>query len=252
MVVSASDRPVRVAGLVALIGLLGGCSAMQSNVRGGFACNAPGGTCAPSTTIDDAALAAMHRAERVKSPARDKVEGADLVLGDDAPPEADATIVKTLPAAGRQASTARSASSVGPALKIVYPAFQDREGRAHPRRLAYALVDTSAWAAALKGRGQLAVSIHQLGVGEGLLGAALHAPPLGGLAREAEDNLVPVNPLTAMAEGQGSVGTAVSPAGRPSASGKETSPTARIEAEVSALLARRRAAGAGTFSGKVE
>ena len=161
-------------------------------------------------------------------------------------------IVKTLTAAGRQASTDRSATPVGPVLKIVYPAYQDREGRAHPRRLAYALVDTSAWAAALKGRGNLAASAHQSGGNEGLLGTALHAPPLGGLSREPDDNLVPGNPPAAMAEGQGSTAAAVSPTGTPSVTGKDISPTAQIEAEVSALLARRKAVSAGTFSGKVE
>lgn len=258
MVGSLSGRKARLQalpGLVALMGLLSGCAAVQSNVRGGFACGAPGGTCAPSTTIDDGALAAMHRAEHPQGKGRDRTEGADLVLGEDTTPQEDAMIVKTLPASGQQASADRSATPVGPALKIVYPAFQDRDGRAHPRRLAYALVDISAWAAALRGRGQIAASAHQPGVGEGLLGAALHAPPLGGLSREPDDSLVPANPPAVMVEGQGggiATVSPMSPAGTPSASGKDTSPTARIEAEVSALLARRRAASAGTFSGKVE
>lgn len=253
---SFSDRQARWLTLVALMGLLGGCSAMQSNVRGGFACAAPDGTCAPSTMIDDAALGAMHRAEQARATARNKAEGADLVLGDEAPPEGDAMIVSTLPATlpatGRHTARDRSTAPEGHALKVVYPAYQDRDGHAHPRRFAYALVDTSAWASALKGRGHLGASASSPPSREGLLGAALHAPPLGILGREADAGQHPVNPPAAMAEGQGGSDAVVSREGPASALDKAVNPTARIEAEVSALLARRRAAGAGTFSGKVE
>lgn len=257
---SGSKARLRVLpGLVALMGLLSGCAAVQSNVRGGFACGAPGGTCAPSATIDDTALAAMHRSERMQAPWHDKAEGADLVLGDDPAPEEGAVIVKAMRAPDRNAAVDRSAPRFGQALKIVYPAYQDREGHAHPRHLAYALVDTSAWAAAFKGRGNLTASVDAARPGEGLLGAALHALPLGLLGRDAMESALPANPPAAVAQGQGAGAVVATPdlsvvgteTPAPSA-GKSASPTAQIEAEVSALLARRKAASAGIFSGKVE
>jgi len=219
--------------------LTAGCSAVQSNVRGGFACSAPGGTCAPSTAIDDAALGAVHAAERAKASGPDKPDGGDLVLGEEAAPQ-DAIIVKGRPAPRQTAQKDLAAMPAGHALKVIYPAYQDRDGHVHPRRLAYALVDTSSWAGALKGRGSLAAPANQPRPGDGLLGAALNAPPLGA----AEGQVAVANPSVLPASHSSPVES------RPS-----VNPAAQIEAEVSAMLARRKAAagtGAGTFSGKVE
>jgi conjugal transfer pilus assembly protein TraV len=41
---------------------------LGSNIKGSFSCNAPGGTCAPSTVIDDQALSVIQNA-RPMSPA---------------------------------------------------------------------------------------------------------------------------------------------------------------------------------------
>jgi len=253
------------------LALTAGCSAVQSNVRGGFACGAPGGTCAPSTTIDDAAVSAIHRSERAQASARDKADGPDLVLADDAAPEEDAILVKALPVSRRNPSADRGPPP-GPALKVVYPAYQDRNGEIHPRRLAYALVDSSAWVGALRGRGHTGDSANPPMPLDGLLGAALHAPPFGALEFVREDGNVPANRPSDLGEGQvADVAPVVSPAAagsRPAVSspgtgnaggkpdttvgGKVVNPTAQIEAEVSAMLARRKPASAGTFSGKVE
>lgn len=100
---------------------LTGCSLFHSNVRGAFACAAPRGTCAPSTTIDDAALKA--------------IEGSD----GQAKPNADAGHG---PVSGK--ATAKEWIYVGnghPALRIVYPAWRDDAGHVHARTTAYMPVD---------------------------------------------------------------------------------------------------------------
>jgi conjugal transfer pilus assembly protein TraV len=45
---------------------LAGCSLFHSNVKGGFVCSAPRGTCAPSTTIDDSAIHAIDAEAEAK------------------------------------------------------------------------------------------------------------------------------------------------------------------------------------------
>lgn len=86
---------------------LSGCAVLHSNVRGGFSCAAPRGTCAPSTAIDDSALKSIDAA-------------------DHKPHEADP---QSAPSAGRAA------------LRVVYPAWRDTSGRVHKRTVAYVNVD---------------------------------------------------------------------------------------------------------------
>lgn len=110
-----APSPVLVAGILAL----SGCSIFHSNVKGGFACAAPRGTCAPSTTIDDAALRAIDGTTK----AQDKGGAASEVRASE--------------------RTDRQWVYVGPrpALRIVYPAWRDGNGRIHPRTAAYVPVD---------------------------------------------------------------------------------------------------------------
>lgn len=253
---------------VLVMALTSGCSAVQSNVRGGFACSAPGGTCAPSTVIDDAALSAIPGAGQTDASARGKGEGADLVLGEGGASEQAPILVQGRQIAGRHLGRGgQSEATPVHALRIVYPAYRDRDGQAHPRRLAYAPVDTSAWAAALRGRGSLGSPANQPRLSEGLLGAALNAPPLGALALARGEEQAAVISPPAVGQGQGEAGGIAAPASTspaplatdPAASTSSHSnaqatanPTARIEAEVSAMLAKRKPASAGTFSGKVE
>lgn len=256
--------------LAAVLGmaLTAGCSAVQSNVRGGFACSAPGGTCAPSTVIDDAALRAIPEAGQTDASARGKGEGADLVLGEGGASEQAPILVQgRQPATRRHGGGEHSAAAPVHALRVVYPAYRDRDGHAHPRRLAYAPVDTSSWAAALKGRGNLGSPTNQPRQSEGLLGAALNAPPLGALTLARSEEQAAVISPPAVGQGQGEAGGLAVPASTspaPAVTDKlanspaqatahaTANPTARIEAEVAALLAKRKPAGAGTFSGKVE
>lgn len=98
---------------------LTGCSLLHSNIKGGFACAAPHGTCAPSMTIDDAAITAI---------------GGQHVH-DGEKPTADAATQ----AGGKQAWNI--APGGRPALKVVFPAWRDGTGQWHPRTAAYTPLD---------------------------------------------------------------------------------------------------------------
>lgn len=120
---------MRMSPIIAALGLmpLAGCSLFHSNVKGGFVCSAPRGTCAPSTTIDDSAIHAIDAAAESKS----------------APtPDGEAVV------SGAQASTSpkekKAWTFVGPArpvLKIVYLPWRDGSGRLHPRTTGFVPVD---------------------------------------------------------------------------------------------------------------
>lgn len=120
---------MRVSSIIAALGLmpLAGCSMFHSNVKGGFVCSAPRGTCAPSTTIDDSAIHAIDAEADTKN----------------APTPDGETI-----ASGTQASTnpkeKKAWTFVGPArpvLKIVYLPWRDGSGRLHPRTTGFVPVE---------------------------------------------------------------------------------------------------------------
>lgn len=120
---------MRMSPIIAALGLmpLAGCSMFHSNVKGGFVCSAPRGTCAPSTTIDDSAIHAIDAEADTKN----------------APTPEGETI-----ASGTQASTnskeKKAWTFVGPArpvLKIVYLPWRDGSGRLHPRTTGFVPVD---------------------------------------------------------------------------------------------------------------
>jgi conjugal transfer pilus assembly protein TraV len=120
---------MRMSPIIAALGLmpLAGCSLFHSNIKGGFVCSAPRGTCAPSTTIDDSAIHAIDAEAEAKN----------------APTPDGETI-----ASGTQASTnpkeKKAWTFVGPArpvLKIVYLPWRDGSGRLHPRTTGFVPVD---------------------------------------------------------------------------------------------------------------
>lgn len=83
---------------IAVPALVAGCVSLGGNIKGNFVCRAPDGICAPTSKIDDQALAVIN-----------------------APAASDA-----LPAT---ASTASPAQHSAGALKVVMPARTDRFGR---------------------------------------------------------------------------------------------------------------------------
>jgi conjugal transfer pilus assembly protein TraV len=125
---------MRMSPIIVALGLmpLAGCSLFHSNVKGGFVCSAPRGTCAPSTTIDDSAIHAIDAEAETK----------------DAPPTPDGE-----PAAnGSQAFTnpkekkawtfiGPAGSATRPVLRIVYLPWRDGSGRLHPRTTGFVPID---------------------------------------------------------------------------------------------------------------
>jgi conjugal transfer pilus assembly protein TraV len=120
---------MRISPIIAALGLmpLAGCSLFHSNVKGGFVCSAPRGTCAPSTTIDDSAIHAIDaEAEAKDAPAPDSEAAANGSHPSTNPKEKKAW------------------TFVGPArpvLKIVYMPWRDGTGRLHPRTTGFIPID---------------------------------------------------------------------------------------------------------------
>ena len=109
--------------------VLSGCVGLGGNIAGDFSCPAPDGICAPSSLIDDRALAMISGT-------------ADVVPAGPYTPREEA--IGTVRVAGNGA-VARSGQKV---LKIVFPARVDRHGRFHETSAIRAVVDNGAWVAA--------------------------------------------------------------------------------------------------------
>lgn len=127
------DAKFLLAGLLAGTAGLSGCASLGGNVKGDFTCRAPGGICAPSSMIDDRALA--------------------MISGEDG----DRLIQPTGPYAepptegwGYQnvAAPARTRERV---LRIVFPAQIDAAGRLHEQSAVHAVVEQGEWSQALAG-----------------------------------------------------------------------------------------------------
>jgi conjugal transfer pilus assembly protein TraV len=102
---------------VSALAALAGCATFGGNVKGNFRCEAPGGMCAPTSKIDDQALA--------------------LISGETASPAGGAR-----PAAGVKGQSVSVQAPHSPrALKIVLPARQDRFGRWREPTIVYAELD---------------------------------------------------------------------------------------------------------------
>jgi conjugal transfer pilus assembly protein TraV len=162
---------------------LSGCALFHSNIKGGFSCSAPRGTCAPSMVIDDAALREIGaKPDDRRSSHRDDGEGQAEDKGgstDQALPQ-DSDLA--------QSRDRVAISRARPALKIVYPAWRDAAGRLHPRTSAYAPVEVPLLTAA----DVVPLDAGHLGAARGssLLAIAELAPDMSLLAQPAPE--VPV------------------------------------------------------------
>lgn len=161
-----------------LMGLgLGGCTTMGTNVSGSFRCEAPDGICAPSTQIDDSALAEIDRTTSTEllSPA------GPYHIDDGVTPSPTQRSAPTPPAqianeSDKQKQPAQAGADLDSfELAIVFPGYVDARGRIIERRTVQTRV-------ALPGRGdavdELARRASTARWGGGLLAAAESAPPL--------------------------------------------------------------------------
>lgn len=157
---------------VAASGLIAGCTTLGTNVNGSFRCEAPDGVCAPSTVIDDGALAEIQRVSSTEllTPA------GPYTIDDGEVPVPDA-ILASADHVERGADTYR--------LRVVFPAFVDARGQLHDRASVHTDVR-------LPGRGDTVDALALRGShgsgGRGLLAAAESAPPF--LAVASPSNLI--------------------------------------------------------------
>ena len=148
---------------VAAIGVcMSGCTTLGTNVNGSFRCDAPDGVCAPSTVIDDSAIARIE--ETSSSDLLNPVGPFQMDDGIEAPIH-NAVVADA-------AAVARSSPSYE--LAVVFPGYTDATGTVHARRV----VTTDAL---LPGRGDamdaIAMRGEQPSRNRGLLAAAESAPP---------------------------------------------------------------------------
>lgn len=121
------------AGLLAGTAGLSGCASLGGNVKGDFTCKAPDGICAPSSMIDDRALAMIsgEDGDRLIQPA-----------GPYAEPPTEGRGYQNV------AAPPRTRERV---LRIVFPAQIDAAGRLHEQSAVHAVVEQGEWSQALAG-----------------------------------------------------------------------------------------------------
>lgn len=232
---------------VAAAGLLPGCAMLRDNVKGSFSCKAPGGTCAPSSAIDDAAIAAIG--------ADGGREDAPAVLRD------GPMISGPRSAAMGQAGVTRPSAITPPGtrmLRIVFLAHVDREGQLHETAAVQLILDDGlpVTPASLANHTGLADSV------DASLPRTAGSPALVELAEQAPDLAAdPPSPLSPSLPASGAVSGTTPAEGRASGSRVQAPPAATvpttaspieaIRADVAAALAAppRKAAN---FPGKTE
>lgn len=229
---SVSRRLVFIVGGYILIGSVGGCAMFHSTVKGGFLCSAPGGSCAPTSVIDDGALRDIR--------AREKSDhGGDMVLPTDEPSARGGDVV--VPVDGERKGAKVLAGLSGRALRVSYPAHIGSDGRVVPKHIAYALVDLPDWQDV---QGPLLTVDGRVanGPSRGLLGAAQAAPDAFALSSStgAKSVIAPTGPAVAaaaqtQAPGQAPVKT-------------DVVSIDQIKAQAEKILSSAKAHTAGTFS----
>ena len=206
-----------VAGLGGVLLALAGCTTLGTNIKGSFACGAPGdGTCAPATVIDDRALA--------------QISGDPTYIPAGPYRPVPTGMGPAVLAAGAPRPSAEAATAPVPVgqkvLRIVFPAHVDRSGRYHETSIVRAVVDNGSWMRASADHGVPLAQTVNLTVNPDILsqldaGLATHQP----LAFEeqpgvaARDPNLPFAEAVAAARARGSARVADngSPANRPAA-----------------------------------
>jgi conjugal transfer pilus assembly protein TraV len=216
--------------MMAAFALLAGCSMFHDNVKGGFQCQAPRGVCAPSSSIDDAALAQIGggRADGDMAPASDMTPASDLGLAG-AMDINSKHPVRSAKHARRRDVQPGFAGASRPALRIVHLAWRDGQGRMHARTTDYVYVD----AAPVPNSDAPPVDYvadRDGAADRSLLGVAERAPEIGGISM-ATSPAPPPAPVVGLMPSAMPLGVAPSAALAPN-------PTEAIRAKVAAILAK--------------
>jgi len=125
---------MRISPIIAALGLmpLTGCALFHSNIKGGFVCSAPRGTCAPSTTIDDSAIHAIDAGDKAK-------DGPQSADSDEDAPQSQTTA--TFKEKKAWTFVGPAGPAIRPVLKIVYLPWRAGSGRLYPRTTGFVPVD---------------------------------------------------------------------------------------------------------------
>lgn len=108
------------------------CATLGGNIKGSFSCAAPDGMCAPSSKIDDQALAMI---------AGDASDGSISPAGPYEEGKPRARVYRTA-----AAEPGRTREKV---LRIVFPSYIDDRGRLHEATAIHAVVETGQWQQAM-------------------------------------------------------------------------------------------------------
>ena len=122
----AMQRLLRGGAVIAASASLSACATLGGNVKGNFACRAPDGICAPTSVIDDAALALIAGDHGGTTPA------GPYTPSNDVGPRS--TLAATQPI--------RTGERV---LRIVFPAHIDAAGRFRETSAVHAVVERGGW-----------------------------------------------------------------------------------------------------------
>ena len=133
---SVSRRLPAFASLITL-GVLGGCASFGGNVKGSFSCAAPDGICAPTSNIDDRALALISGDANGASttPAGPYIDTAPKARGYRTAASYERTPVQ-------QVDVGRTQDRV---LRIVFQPYIDKHGRLHEASAVHAVVARGEW-----------------------------------------------------------------------------------------------------------
>lgn len=116
---------------------LSGCASLGGNIKGSFSCKAPDGVCAPSSSIDDRALAMIAGDEGGVSPAgpysEERAKGGRAMRTAAAPPRRTPL---------ERGDAARTREKV---LRIVFQPYVDEHGRLHEASAVHAVVAQGEW-----------------------------------------------------------------------------------------------------------
>lgn len=132
----------RAAGVAAL-GLaatqLAACTSLWGgNIKGNFACSAPSGTCAPSTVIDDQALAVIQNARPMVPASGPYFQPQSRSSGHSARfmPSGSGRIAAAGPGVAHRERRV---------LKVVFPSYVDGSGNFHEPRVVHTVADAGGW-----------------------------------------------------------------------------------------------------------
>ncbi|MBB4860530.1 conjugal transfer pilus assembly protein TraV [Novosphingobium chloroacetimidivorans] len=241
--IAGSPRAKRALAMTALLGAaaVAGCTTLGSNIKGDFTCAAPNGSCAPSSTIDDQAIASIQDRSS---------EEAMVPAG---PYEVDDGNVPGMRVASVEAPRERGRSvprTNGRVLRVVFPAYVDRYGQLHEKSAVQAEVDVGQVP-------QLAARASSERIARaadaGLFGAAENAPALLAFVPPASANVAPDNgtPASPRIAVQLPSFTA-EPAPAPGKPAPGPTPIAAIKEEVARKLAQNAKLKAADFPATVE